>query len=556
MSDRVGQQIGNYKLLQLLGRGGFADIYLGKHVYLKTTAAVKVLQKRLSRQKDLDNFLKEAQTIAHLQHPHIVRVLDFGVDHETPYLIMDYAHNGTLHGRHPHGTRVPLSIVVTYVKQIAAALQYAHNQGLIHRDIKPENMLINQHNDIWLSDFGIALTTKSAYRQPTPEVIGTVAYMAPEQIQGQPDPASDQYALGVVVYEWLSGMRPFRGSFMEVCQQHMSALPLPLREKVPDLPGEIEQVIAIALAKEPKKRFASIQAFANALEQASKTKAPKQVVHGSVLPAGAMPIQSVYPVARRSGLSGKLASLQIPYLHLSRMGIPLIISPVPQAVYPISEIQPDRANAACIQFPLQPLPTQRRGERINIWQFGKWQVIAYSAGLLLYVLLAIAIKPSFIAHNNAATILALAIGGAIIPFLAAIAGPLVGLFTGSIGSFVFFLIVEYTLGSNYLSVRDYSYWGWLASVFLALFGYVIGFSFLKTQGRFTGFRSIAYVGGITMVTLMILNLIVGYPPLAPYLPMLSENLYGPSFIISSLISLCVLLIALAIYGRFQKRSTK
>src|SRR5436305_4707915 len=167
MSGRVGQQLGNYKILQLPGSGGFAEVYLGEHIYLKTSAAIKVLHTRLSGQEDLDSFLKEAQTIAHLQHPHIVRVMDFGVDKEAPYLVMDYAANGTLRQRHARGTRVSLPNIVTYVKQIADALQYAHNERLIHRDIKPENMLLDRHNNLWLSDFGIALVAQSSRYQAT-----------------------------------------------------------------------------------------------------------------------------------------------------------------------------------------------------------------------------------------------------------------------------------------------------------------------------------------------------------------------------------------------------
>ncbi|GCE13120.1 serine/threonine protein kinase [Tengunoibacter tsumagoiensis] len=266
MADRVGQRLGNYTITQLLGQGGFAEVYLGEHLYLKSQAAIKVLQARLSSTDDMDSFLKEAQTIARLAHPNIVRVMDFGIDEETPYLVMDYAPNGTLRQRHAKGIPLPLTTILPYITQVADALQYAHDERLIHRDIKPENMLIGRRNEILLSDFGIALVAQSSLSQGTQDVIGTVAYMSPEQIQGKPRPASDQYSLGIVAYEWLTGERPFHGSFTEMCTQHMFAQPPLLSEKLTQVSPAIEQVIMRALAKDPKQRFETIRDFATALQ--------------------------------------------------------------------------------------------------------------------------------------------------------------------------------------------------------------------------------------------------------------------------------------------------
>ena len=269
MSENMPQQLGNYRLLRMIGRGGFADVYLGQHVLLQTLAAIKVLQTRLTGE-DQQKFYNEALTIARLDHPHIVRVLDFGVEStsNTPYLVTDYAPAGTLRQLYPRGARVPQAVIVKYVRQLASALQYAHDQHIIHRDVKPENMLVEQNGDVVLTDFGIALVTQSSRYQTTQEVVGTVLYMAPEQLQGKARPASDQYALGIAVYEWLTGGRPFNGSFAEVGSQHMFASPPPMHEKVPGLSLNIEQVVLTALAKDPLQRFGSISAFANAFEQA------------------------------------------------------------------------------------------------------------------------------------------------------------------------------------------------------------------------------------------------------------------------------------------------
>ena len=271
MVNRVGHQFGNYRLVQLLGAGGFAEVYLGEHVHLGTQAAVKVLITKLTSH-DLQQFRQEAQTIARLIHPNIVRVFDFGEEKGVPFLVMDYAPGGSLRQRHPRGIRLPLAAIVAYVKQIAAALQCAHTQNppIIHRDIKPENILVGRHNEILLSDFGIAIVSSSIGLQPTQNIAGTWPYMAPEQIQARPRRASDQYALGIVVYEWLTGNPPFQGSLAELAIKHASVQPPPLYAQVPGIPFEVEQVVFRALAKDPSQRFTNTQAFADALEQASQ----------------------------------------------------------------------------------------------------------------------------------------------------------------------------------------------------------------------------------------------------------------------------------------------
>src|SRR5260370_1800843 len=207
MMNPARQQLGNYRLIRRLGSGGFADVYLGEHLHLKTLAAIKVLHTPLSAH-DGEQFLQEARAIAQLKHPHIVRVLDFEIDGATPFLVMDYAPKGTLRQAHPRGSMLPLSLVVTYVQQVAAALQRAHEANLIHRDVKPENMLLGSHGEILLSDFGIAVAAHNTSSLKTLDHSGTPQYMAPEQIQGKPRPAIDQYALRIVVYEWLAGEPP------------------------------------------------------------------------------------------------------------------------------------------------------------------------------------------------------------------------------------------------------------------------------------------------------------------------------------------------------------
>ncbi len=278
--ERAGQVMGDYRLLRGLGKGGFGDVYLAEHVRDHSQAAVKVLQARLTRSEDLKEFINEARTMR-LKHAHIVSLLDFGVgDDDVPFLVMECAPYGSLRDRHARGSRLSLATVVSYVTPVAAALQYAHDQHIIHRDVKPENLLVGQDQQILLSDFGIAAVAHGSYSLMTNEgIVGTLPYMAPEQILGKPRPASDQYALAVVVYEWLCGVRPIHGIPIELATQHNMADPPLLRTQVPALTAEVEQVVLTALAKDPKQRFAHVQAFATALTIASQHK------EGAVQPA-------------------------------------------------------------------------------------------------------------------------------------------------------------------------------------------------------------------------------------------------------------------------------
>ncbi len=294
MPDYVGQQLGSYQLIQMLGQGHWGSVYLGEHVHLRTQAAIKLLHGPWD-ESEVEGFLGEARTLAYLRHPHIVRVLDFGVQQGTPFLVMEYAPGGTLRQLHPKGMRLPLQTVVAYLKQVASALQYAHDQRLIHRDLKPENLLLGHDQQVWLSDFGLAIVAHSARSQPVQQTAGTLAYMAPEQLQGHPTAASDQYALGVLTYEWLAGERPFSGSSTQVAIQQILTSPPPLHEKVPTLPSPVEQVVFRALAKDPNERFPTVEVFATALEEGSLEEAS-----GRTMPAP----EAHYVAARQASSRG------------------------------------------------------------------------------------------------------------------------------------------------------------------------------------------------------------------------------------------------------------
>lgn len=494
MTDYSGQRLGSYQVTGLIGRGGFADVYLGEHIYLKSQVALKMLSTTVTKQEDMDNFLKEAQTVARLIHPHIIRVTDFGVENDIPFLVMDYAPNGTLRQRHPHGTRLPLVTVVPYVRQLANALQYAHDKNVIHRDVKPENMLLEQGNDILLSDFGIALMAQSSRYQNVLEMVGTVSYMAPEQIQGKPRPASDQYALAVIVYEWLTGERPFRGSFIEVVTQHVMADPPAIREKMPSISYAVEEVILTALSKDPHRRFRSVAAFANALEQAALS-APASGVKSSP------PLLSVKPPGEASSLPTQTAEVNSPRPATASPSDD--VSPAPVQMKPESGTPDEKNELSRSRVEQTAMALARR--------IGIQRAIAVALGILLYGGCTYGLSSLYKESSSVVTTslsifsqsidtgIALAGLALIIPlFVAAIAGPLSSLLTVAAGLYLGDLYAGYSYNADYYGGS----WTWIAG--RALIGLIAGLAVFVTQRRYTTARSMAI-----MFVMSIIGIIIG-----------------------------------------------
>lgn len=477
MTNRSGQQLGNYTLTRLLGQGGFAEVYLGEHVYLKVPAAIKVLHTQLSDQDDSESFLREAQFVARLAHPNIVRVLDFGIVDQVPFLVMDYAPNGTLRQRYPRGTRLSLTAVVSYVKQVASALQYAHDERLIHRDIKPENMLLGRRDEVLLSDFGIALVAQSSKYQNEEDVVGgTAAYMSPEQIQGKSRPASDQYALAIVVYEWLTGERPFRGSFTEICSQHLFA-PVPsLREKLPDIPAHVEQVITTALAKDAKQRFGSVQAFANALEQASQEYKP---------PALASQAETRYSIASPPSIV-PVAPPQTPQAPVAQQPQSVVPAAQQQQTPPSSATPPLLPTALVETEEQPPLRPATEPEKLpGRWSLGKSQFIAILVGFVLYAFADYSFSVTASNGDSANQTLLLCLLSILIAIIFIVGtkfGPWVGFIVPFLGS----LLPERLLIHNSItSTLPFS-------LTVGFSGFVVGLSFVATRGDYRGGKSIGF----------------------------------------------------------------
>ena len=277
MDELIGRTIGPYTLVEPLGQGGMATVYKGYQQSLNRYVAIKVLRGELARdEKFVARFRREALAVARLSHPSILHVYDAGAADGVYYIVMDYAPGGTLKDLMRRG---PLSTerAISVATQIAEALDYAHRQGVIHRDVKPSNILLTIDGRPQLTDFGIA---KALYEHEqltrTGTSIGTPEYMAPEQIEGQSvDGRADIYALGIVLYEMLSGRTPFHAETpMAMVYKQLNDPPPPLRSVGVSVPGWLESVLNQALAKNPAARFQRASDMARALNQEVSVTAP------------------------------------------------------------------------------------------------------------------------------------------------------------------------------------------------------------------------------------------------------------------------------------------
>ncbi|HEY9076136.1 MAG TPA: protein kinase [Anaerolineaceae bacterium] len=277
MTDFIGETIDErYKVTAPLGSGGMAVVYRAVDTRLNRDVAIKFIQLPVSPKADTaraemeqatERFKREAAALATLSHPNIVNVYDYGKHEGMPYLVMQFISGGRLEIQ--PGVRTAWREAVKLVLPIARALQYAHEKGIIHRDVKPSNILLTESGDPMLSDFGIAKLVErdDVSLTGTGMGIGTPGYMAPEQWQGTPVPQSDIYALGVILYELVTGRKPYEAPTPIALAIKQATEPLPPpRSIVPNLPAEVERAIMTALAVDPARRFASMEFFANALE--------------------------------------------------------------------------------------------------------------------------------------------------------------------------------------------------------------------------------------------------------------------------------------------------
>jgi serine/threonine protein kinase len=281
--DLTGQIVGSYKIGDLIGKGAMGVVYHATHENMPREFAVKVLPPELQSEEEyFKRFRREASTAAALQHPHIVPVYDYGTHEigklDISYIVMQLLLGGTLadrlkppsEGGHSYPT---LAEIIRIAHDLASALDYAHSKGVVHRDIKPANVMFNEEKSAVIVDFGVAKLQDATRYTQSNATLGTPAYMAPEQWTATTEvlPATDQYALAVMVYEMLSGQFPFKATTsFQFAYKHLHEMPTSILEFRPDLPTKLDDVLTRALEKEPHKRYATVKEFAQELEASTE----------------------------------------------------------------------------------------------------------------------------------------------------------------------------------------------------------------------------------------------------------------------------------------------
>jgi tRNA A-37 threonylcarbamoyl transferase component Bud32 len=299
LNNLIGQTLGKYQIIEQVGKGGMATVFKAYQPGLDRHVAVKVLPAYYAHEAGFEErFTREAKAIARLDHPHILPVYDFGQDDGLSYIVMKYVSGGTLKDR--LGRSLAPKEALGILKQIAAALDHAHDVGILHRDVKPGNILIDEKGWVYLSDFGLAkMVEGSVQLTGTGTGVGTPAYMSPEQGQGLAvDERTDVYSLGIILYEMLTGRVPYDAETpMAVVVKHITS-PLPLPRSInPTIPEPVERVILKALAKNPDDRFPRAGDLVVALEAAIASAEEEPTLAWPVSGMGAVPALGVPPVS-------------------------------------------------------------------------------------------------------------------------------------------------------------------------------------------------------------------------------------------------------------------
>lgn len=295
MGYEKGERLGDYEIVDVLGAGGMGRVYKVRNVISERVEAMKVLLPNLESDPDLaDRFMREIKVQASLQHPNIAALHTALRLNNQLLMLIEFVEGVSLEAELRKGP-IPVAKAVEYIRQVLVALAYAHAHGVVHRDIKPANIMLTPDGTIKLMDFGIARIAEDRRLTQTGRTVGSLYYMSPEQIQGaiDLDARSDLYSLGVSLYEMVTARRPFQGdSDYSIMAAHLSARPVPPMELDASLPPALNDVILMAIAKEPGKRFQTADAFRKALESVAAAPVPARVAAaGSAIapPAGVSP---------------------------------------------------------------------------------------------------------------------------------------------------------------------------------------------------------------------------------------------------------------------------
>ena len=269
MAFEIGQQVGDYQIVSMLGVGGMGRVYRVRNVISDRTEAMKVLLPDLVAEPDLAvRFISEIRMLASFDHPNIAQLhTAFQVDNQL-VMMMEFVEGSTLERVAKQGP-IPQSDIIKYIQQVLAALSYAHGRGVVHRDIKPANIMVTSQGTVKLMDFGIAKSRTEQDLTRPGTTMGSLYYMSPEQVRGGTvDARSDIYSVGVMMYELLAGRRPFvADSAYEILNQQCNVVPLAPVEVNAQLPAPLSDIIVCAMAKDPANRFQNAQALSNALRQ-------------------------------------------------------------------------------------------------------------------------------------------------------------------------------------------------------------------------------------------------------------------------------------------------
>lgn len=333
MDDRVGRTLGSYQIVEQIGTGAMSTVYKGYHPMMERYVAIKVLHDHFALDSTFRaRFLREARTIARLEHQYILPIYDFGEENGTHYLVMRYVADGTLGDLMATGS-LPIERAIQLISQVGEALAHAHRQGVIHRDIKPANVLIDHGTNVFLSDFGIAkVIAETSHLTREGLSLGTPVYMAPEQVQGHSvDARSDIYALGILLYEAVTGSIPFvaETAFLTALM-HVHAPPRPPRELNSSIPEALERVILRAIAKNPDDRFQMADDMVAALHDslAGNSLPVITAAGGETATPSSIPTPTLFTPVNTESMQPVSQIIQAPLmqrLHLSGFWRPLLV---------------------------------------------------------------------------------------------------------------------------------------------------------------------------------------------------------------------------------------